>query len=172
MRISEGGTIEVKSASLFSGYSGLDPSVCDMRDDGWLDTGDLGALDADGYLYVYGRKKNVLCLPNGRNVFPEQVESDLRKFHGVRDAVVFLDQVDGLVALIISEPNLDRGSLEVWSQSQFSDIERPSHLWLIPFDDSSLSTFYTVTDRPKRTEIANLYLQRNAQTQIAKDAIR
>lgn len=164
VRIGADQTIEVKSSSLFSGYSGKDPSACSMSDDGWMDTGDLGELDADGYLYVRGRKKNVICLPNGRNVSPEQVELEYREYPGVRDAAVFFDEAHGLVALLCVESAPDRAELASWSTQRFSDIERPSRLWLLTKDDPLLEQLYTVTGRPKRADIATVFsdLQRTA----------
>lgn len=164
VRIGADQTIEVKSSSLFSGYSGTDPSACSMSDDGWMDTGDLGALDADGYLYVHGRKKNVICLPNGRNVSPEQVELEYRKYPGVSDAAVFFDEQHGLVALLCVESTPARDELLAWSAGHFSDIERPNRLWLLTQDDPLLEQLYTVTGRPKRADIATTFstLQRNA----------
>ncbi|KNH45102.1 AMP-binding protein [Pseudomonas lini] len=157
VRIGTDQTIEVKSSSLFSGYSGKDPSACSMSDDGWMDTGDLGELDADGYLYVRGRKKNVICLPNGRNVSPEQVELEYREYPGVRDAAVFFDEAHGLVALLCVESTPDRDDLASWSARRFSDIERPSRLWLLTKDDPLLEQLYTVTGRPKRADIATVF---------------
>ncbi|QXI26043.1 AMP-binding protein [Pseudomonas vanderleydeniana] len=169
VRIGADQTIEVKSSSLFSGYSGLDPSACSMSEDGWMDTGDLGELDADGYLYVHGRKKNVICLPNGRNVSPEQVELEYREFPGVRDAAVFFDEQHGLVALLCVEALPDRTELANWSGRRFSDIERPSRLWLLTKDDPLLEQLYTVTGRPKRADIATVFstLQGNATNELA-----
>ncbi|WHS59192.1 AMP-binding protein [Pseudomonas sp. G2-4] len=164
VRIGADQTIEVKSSSLFSGYSGTDPSACSMSGDGWMDTGDLGSLDADGYLYVHGRKKNVICLPNGRNVSPEQVELEYRKYPGVNDAAVFFDDRDGLVALLCVESTPAREELLAWSAGRFSDIERPNRLWLLTRDDPLIEQLYTVTGRPKRADIAHVFstLQRNA----------
>lgn len=162
VRIAADKSIEVKSSSLFSGYSGEDPSACSITSDGWLDTGDLGELDADGYLYVQGRKKNVLCLPNGRNVSPEQVELEFREYPGIRDAAVFLDPRDGLVALIVAEADseVDLEDLQMWSMRTFSDIERPSRVWLMSQDDPAMNALYTVTGRPKRADIATAYADR------------
>ncbi|MCQ6257892.1 AMP-binding protein [Pseudomonas sp. Q11] len=157
VRIGADQTIEVKSSSLFSGYSGTDPSACSMSGDGWMDTGDLGALDADGYLYVHGRKKNVICLPNGRNVSPEQVELEYRKYPGVNDAAVFFDERHGLVALLCVESAPARDELVAWSAGRFSDIERPSRLWLLTQDDPLIEQLYTVTGRPKRADIATVF---------------
>ncbi|QTH13139.1 AMP-binding protein [Pseudomonas corrugata] len=164
VRIGADQTIEVKSSSLFSGYSGTDPSACSMSGDGWMDTGDLGMLDEDGYLYVHGRKKNVICLPNGRNVSPEQVELEYRKYPGVNDAAVFFDEQHGLVALLCVESAPASDELVSWSTGRFSDIERPNRLWLLSKDDPLIEQLYTVTGRPKRADIATVFstLQGNA----------
>ncbi|WP_055129480.1 AMP-binding protein [Pseudomonas mediterranea] len=164
VRIGVDQTIEVKSSSLFSGYSGTDPSACSMSGDGWMDTGDLGMLDEDGYLYVHGRKKNVICLPNGRNVSPEQVELEYRKYPGVNDAAVFFDEQHGLVALLCVESTPVSDELVTWSTGRFSDIERPNRLWLLNKDDPLIEQLYTVTGRPKRADIATVFstLQGNA----------
>lgn len=164
VRIGADQTIEVKSNSLFSGYSGTDPSACSMSSDGWMDTGDLGMLDDDGYLYVHGRKKNVICLPNGRNVSPEQVELEYRKYPGVHDAAVFFDEQHGLVALLCVESTPASDELVAWSTGRFSDIERPNRLWLLTKDDPLIEQLYTVTGRPKRADIATVFstLQGNA----------
>ena len=157
VRVGADATIEINSPSLFDGYSGDDPSACSFTADGWLDTGDLGSLDEEGYLYVHGRKKNVICLPNGRNVCPEQVEVELRRHEGVQDAAVFLHNEHGVVALIVGEVELEQANLAAWCKEEFSDIERPSAFWIIPPTDPAISELYTVTGRPKRAEIASAY---------------
>ncbi|WP_246794357.1 AMP-binding protein [Burkholderia perseverans] len=160
VRIGGDGGVQIRSASLFSHYSGEDPSACAHTDDGWLDTGDLGALDSDGYLFINGRKKNVLCLPNGRNVSPEQVELALRQLDGIHDAVVFLDEEDGLVALLHTAPASDAAPWLGWMADHLSDIERPARLWLLPRGSALLGSLYTVTGRPQRHDIAQAYAAR------------
>ncbi|AXE28920.1 AMP-dependent synthetase [Chromobacterium phragmitis] len=160
VRIAADGGIQIRSASLFSHYSGEDPSACAQTADGWLDTGDLGELDADGYLFISGRKKNVICLPNGRNVSPEQVELELRQLSGIHDAAVFLDDEDGLVALLHTAETPDPAPWLRWMADNLSDIERPARLWLLPRGNELLNRLYTVTGRPQRGDIAQAYAAR------------
>ena len=86
-KLAEDGEILVRGENVSSGYweqGTLRPT--DQQ--GWLRTGDLGELDAEGNLRFRGRKKNVIVTPAGLNVYPEDLESALRKQNGVRDGVV------------------------------------------------------------------------------------
>ncbi|MFP5476532.1 MAG: AMP-binding protein [Gammaproteobacteria bacterium] len=94
LRIAADGEIEV-AGSLFAGYLG------DARVPGeWWPTGDLGHLDADGFLHVDGRKKNLLITAFGRNVSPEWVETTLRGHPAIGQAVVFGDGQPALSAVL------------------------------------------------------------------------
>jgi long-chain acyl-CoA synthetase len=86
-RLAEDGEILVRGENVASGYweaGALRPS----EQQGWLRTGDVGELDAEGNLRFRGRKKNVIVTPAGLNVYPEDLEAALRKQVGVRDCVV------------------------------------------------------------------------------------
>ena len=85
--ISEDGEILVRGETLFAGYVENDITDHPLDADGWFHTGDLGELDADGYLHVRGRKDN-LFISGGENVQPEEIEEALRRLVGVEEAVV------------------------------------------------------------------------------------
>ena len=95
VRIAADGEIEV-GGSLFSGYLG--DAKAPVGD--WWPTGDLGSIDADGFLHITGRKKNVLITGFGRNVAPEWVETALRAENAVAEAVVFGDGEPSLSAVL------------------------------------------------------------------------
>jgi long-chain acyl-CoA synthetase len=94
LRIADDGEILV-AGSLFDGYLGDADPVAE-----WWSSGDLGRIDADGYLHVSGRKKNLLITDFGRNVSPEWVETALRSHAAVLQAVVFGDGEPALSAVI------------------------------------------------------------------------
>jgi long-chain acyl-CoA synthetase len=97
-RLAEDGEILVRGENVATGYwekgafrKGVTegtPPQAEQQDGGWLPTGDIGELDAEGNLRFRGRKKNVIVTPAGLNVYPEDLEAALRKQPGVRDCVV------------------------------------------------------------------------------------
>ena len=88
MRIAEDGEVLVRGDNLSPGYWQNPAATAEAFADGWYHTGDLGALDANGWLYLRGRKKNIIVLANGMNVYPEDVEHALLADMRVKDAVV------------------------------------------------------------------------------------
>ena len=83
------GEICVRGDSVFAGYYGDEAATKACFRDGWFHTGDLGSLDPDGYLYFTGRIKNLMILPNGENVSPEELEERLYRVDGIRDVLVY-----------------------------------------------------------------------------------
>src|SRR5881409_459973 len=86
-KVAEDGEILVRGENVSSGYW-EQGAVRPADQEGWLRTGDLGELDAEGNLRFRGRKKNVIVTPAGLNVYPEDLEATLRAQSGVRDCVV------------------------------------------------------------------------------------
>ena len=84
------GEIQVKSKSVMMGYY-HDPeeTAKSLSPDGWLMTGDLGYKDDDGYLYITGRKKNLIILSNGENVSPEEIENQFAYYAPIKEIVVY-----------------------------------------------------------------------------------
>lgn len=82
------GEICLKSDSLMMGYYKAPEATAEVIRDGWLYTGDLGYLDEDGYLYITGRKKNLIILSGGENVSPEELENLLLENSAVREIIV------------------------------------------------------------------------------------
>jgi len=101
VRIAEDGEILVKSPMMFSGYYKEPEKTAEMFDrSGWLKTGDLGELDADGFLKITGRKKEIIVLSSGKNVAPALVENLVKENHLVSQCFLSGDGKSYCVALI------------------------------------------------------------------------
>ena len=83
------GEIVVRGPSVMLGYYNNEEATRQVLKDGWFSTGDYGTLDADGFLHVSGRKKNVIVAANGKNVFPEELEDQVNAIPFVLESVVY-----------------------------------------------------------------------------------
>ena len=84
------GEICVKGPNVMLGYYNNPEATAEVFDkDGFFHTGDYGRLDEEGWIYITGRKKNLIILSNGKNVYPEEIEADLQKVEGVSEVVVY-----------------------------------------------------------------------------------
>mgnify|MGYP003290058880 FL=1 len=84
------GEICVKGPNVMLGYYNNPEATAEVFDkDGFFHTGDYGKLDDEGWIYITGRKKNLIILSNGKNVYPEEIEADLQKVEGVCEVVVY-----------------------------------------------------------------------------------
>lgn len=89
------GEIIAKGDNVMLGYYKDTESTGKVLKNGWFHTGDMGKLDKDGYLYITGRKKNVIVLANGKNVFPEELELLLNACPMIKECIVFNKNKDG-----------------------------------------------------------------------------
>ena len=84
------GEICVKGPNVMLGYYNNPEATAEVFDkDGFFHTGDYGKLDEEGWIYITGRKKNLIILSNGKNVYPEEIEAELQKVEGVTEVVVY-----------------------------------------------------------------------------------
>ena len=83
------GEIAVKGPSVMLEYYGNEEATKESIVDGWFYTGDLGYLDKDKYLYITGRKKSVIVLKNGKNIYPEELETLINKLEGIKESMVY-----------------------------------------------------------------------------------
>jgi len=91
------GEILVAGPNVMQGYYNNPQATAEVLQDGWYRTGDLGRLDPDGYLSICGRVKNLIVTPNGKNVYPEEVENELLKSPYIAEVMVYGHRV-GAVA--------------------------------------------------------------------------
>lgn len=94
------GEVLVKGPNVMKGYYKDPDKTREVFDnDGWFKTGDLAVIDQDGYLFIKGRSKNVIIGSNGKNIYPEEIESIINEFDFVMEPLV-VEKEDGLVARI------------------------------------------------------------------------
>jgi long-chain acyl-CoA synthetase len=134
VKLAADGEILVRGENVAAGYwkdSGVAP-VLDAE--GWFHTGDLGERDAAGNLYFKGRQKNVIVTPAGLNIYPEDLEAELRKEPGVRDCVVVGLERDGnaepCAVLLLREPSADATGIVARANARLADFQQTRH-WLV-----------------------------------------
>ena len=91
------GEIWVKGDNVMLGYYKNEQATRQAMKDGWFDTGDIGHFDEDGFLFVTGRKKNLIVLSNGKNVYPEEIEDFIKqRISYISEIVVYAPLVNGM----------------------------------------------------------------------------
>ena len=112
MRIADDGELLVRGGVVFHGYWHNDQATGEAIDDGWFKTGDLGAVDEDGFLTITGRKKEIIVTAGGKNVAPAVLEDQLRGHSLISQAMVVGDARPFVGALITIDPEAFDG----WKQ--------------------------------------------------------
>lgn len=110
LKIAEDGEILVKGVDVFDGYWNNPTATGEVMDGEWFRTGDIGALDEDGYLTVTGRKKEMIVTAGGKNVAPAGLEDPIRSNSLIGQVVVVGDQKPFIAALVTLDPEM----LRVW----------------------------------------------------------
>ena len=83
------GELLAKGPSIMLGYYDNEEATKETLEDGWLHTGDLAKIDKDGYIFISGRKKFVIVLKNGKNIYPEELETLVNKIAGIKESFVY-----------------------------------------------------------------------------------
>ena len=98
--IAETGEIHVKGANVMLGYYKNEEATNAVIDkDGWLNTGDIGVLDSDGFIYIKGRSKTMILGPSGQNIYPEEIEDFYNNSPYVSESLI-IEESGKLIALI------------------------------------------------------------------------
>ena len=105
VRLADDGEILVRGRSLFKGYFKEATATAETLIDGWLHSGDLGSFDADGFLHITGRKKEIIITAGGKNIAPRNIEAALKNHPLVEEAVVIGDRRKFLGALLTLQPS-------------------------------------------------------------------
>jgi long-chain acyl-CoA synthetase len=104
VRIADDGEVLIKGPNIFQGYYKNENATAETLEEGWLHTGDLGRLDEDGFLYITGRKKDIIITAGGKNITPANLENGLKQNRWISQAVVIGDRRPYLIALITLDP--------------------------------------------------------------------
>jgi long-chain acyl-CoA synthetase len=162
VRISEEGEILVRGDNVTPGYFDDPEATRAAFHNGWYKTKDLGAMDKDGNLYIHGRKDDMIVLPDGQNLYPEDMENALRRQPAVRDAVVFgLPRPRGMQihAVILPEPH--ESGIDITAE-EIADAVRSANRSLANFQRIDSHELWQGEDFPrthtlkvKRPEVLN-----------------
>ncbi|MBR2744234.1 MAG: AMP-binding protein [Clostridia bacterium] len=128
------GEVLIKSDTLMLGYY-EDKEATDevISEDGWFNSGDVGYLDKDGFLYITGRSKNVIVTQNGKNIYPEEIEGLLKKHNEIKECMIYGKNQDDSKELVITArvlPNIPEIQ-EKLGKDNLSDDEIYNVIWTI-----------------------------------------
>ncbi len=160
------GEIIVKGPNVMLGYYDNETATNEVLKDGWFYTGDLGYFDKDGYLFVTGRKKNVIVLKNGKNIYPEELEILIAKLPYVTENLVFgrptKDNDLDINAKIVYNtelmsnmyPNVDKEDYYniIWSDIKEINKQMPAYKHIRSIIVTDEPMIKTTTQKIKRTE--------------------
>jgi acyl-CoA synthetase (AMP-forming)/AMP-acid ligase II len=125
------GEVLLRSMATMRGYWNRPEETAAAFADGWLHTGDIGTIDADGFLTITGRKKDMI-ISGGLNVYPSEIEAVLHRVPGVREASVVGVPDDRWgeipVAVVVSDESLDEEAVLAYCASQLAGYKRPRRI--------------------------------------------
>ena len=162
------GEIAVKGPNVMLGYYNNETQTNAVLKDGWFYTGDLGYIDKDGFLFITGRKKDLIVLKNGKKVFPEEIELLINRLDEVEESFVYglpdrNDKNDVKVAVKIvynkdfvnnKYPDISEKDLEAVLWAKIKDINKtlPIYKYIKHMTFTSEPLIKTTTNKIKRNE--------------------
>jgi long-chain acyl-CoA synthetase len=153
VKVSPEGELLIRGPGVFMGYLNLPEKTAETLRDGWLHTGDVGRVDADGYFYITDRMKDIIITAGGKNVTPSEFENQLKFSPFITDAVVIGDKRPFLVALVM----IDHENVERYAQDQaipFSNFtslcRRPEIQELIQGEIDKVNKFFARVEQVKK----------------------
>jgi long-chain acyl-CoA synthetase len=165
VRIAADGEILVRGATVFAGYHKDPEATAAILRDGWLHTGDVGELDADGYLRITDRKKDLIITAGGKNISPSNIETALTRHPLIANAVVIGDRRPYLTALITIDPTEVTAHPDVRAEVErhveavnatLANVERVRR-WTILDHDFTVGDELTPTMKVKRKVVGEKY---------------
>ncbi len=162
------GEIKVKGPNVMLGYYENEEATKEVLKDGWFYTGDLGYIDKDGYIFITGRKKDVIVLKNGKKVFPDELEVLINRLDLVSECIVFgmpnvsnKDDVKLSVKIVYDKevvkekyPNSSKEELEeiIWEQIKEINKTFPPYKYIKHMILTDEELIKTTTKKVKRNE--------------------
>ena len=120
------GELLAKGPTIMIGYYDNEEATKEAIEDGWLHTGDLAKIDKDGYIFITGRKKFVIVLKNGKNIYPEELEALVNKIEGVKESFVYgKPEDDGdfkICAKIVYDKDIVKEIYNIEDEKQIKDV--------------------------------------------------
>ena len=151
IRVSEKGELEV-SGALMEGYLG------EQRSGDWLQTGDFGSIDEDGFVYITGRIKNTFITSYGRNVHPEWVEAEFLQFPAVGQCLFYGEARDENLLLVWPRFPIDPATLKEMTSEVNEGLPDYARIHRVMIVEQPLSEeFITGNGRLKRSEVIGRY---------------
>jgi long-chain acyl-CoA synthetase len=128
-RFEDDGELLLRSTCLFSGYFNDPASTASVLRDGWLATGDIAEMDAEGYFYITGRKKELIVSSNGKKIYPSRIEALLKREPLISHVLLIGDRMPYVTALLTVSGPLDAAQPAVeqavkTANRELADFER------------------------------------------------
>ncbi len=170
VKIADDGEILVRGRNVFAGYYKDEEATREALADGWLHSGDLGEFDADGFLTITGRKKDVIITAGGKNVAPKLIEGGLKEHPLISDALVIGDRRKYLTVLVTLDPEASAGvdGSEAERQvqaaidrvnSEFARVEQVKRFTILPRELSIAEGELTPTLKVKRNVVVEHFAE-------------
>ena len=156
----EDGEILAKGPGVMLGYYKNPEATAEaFTEDGYFRTGDLGHFDEEGYLYITGRSKNLIILDNGKNIYPEELESHLATIEGVKDVIVY--ESNGRIAAAFQPTDIQDKAIQKSIRLKVKEInnELPSYKRVVTLNFVARDFPKTTTMKIKRKETIQMISQ-------------
>ena len=146
------GEIWYKGENVMLGYYNMPELTAETVVDGWFNTGDLGFFDSEGWLYITGRKKNIIVTKNGENIYPEEIEDIINKYDEVSDSMVYaLDRSGNDIVAVQILPDKEYLAEKYGEMPSDEEIEKIMKDIIYEVNDK-LPTFKIIRDVTVRKE--------------------
>ena len=162
------GELVAKGPNIMLGYYENEEETKKVLKDGWFYTGDLAKIDKDGFIFIYGRKKSVIVLKNGKNVFPEELENLVNRIEGVKESFVYGKPEDGderdpkVCVKIVYDPSImeemynikNRDEIQNFLTTKIKEINKtiPTYKYIKEVSITTEELIKTTTAKIKRHE--------------------